>query len=91
MNSGGVLNLTSINYTGLNPELQNLDSNGDGTVTATFQFIPAQTLTALKASTGITNTYSGSVSSGHSVPEPTSLLLIAAGLISIVAMRRKAL
>lgn len=75
----GSVNLTGITYTGTDPDLIALAAGGKASDTVSFQFAPAETLSALADQTGsgISTSYSGSIGA---VPEPSVLSLIAAGV-----------
>lgn len=62
LNVNGIVNLTSITYTGSNPDLVTLFNDASGYAVLTFQFIPAKTLSYLKTHR-ISTTFSGSVAS----------------------------
>jgi len=81
------INLTSVVYSGTNPDLQFLALKQPGTLDLTFQFLPGMSLTDLSTGTGpYTTSYSGSISV---VPEPSVLALAALGALSLLYSRRK--
>jgi len=89
INAGGVVNLTNIVYSGENADLLALGSNGS--VNATFNFVPALSLTYLTTDGYVKSaSYSGSIAPAQ-VTEPTSLILLGAGLIGLVLFGNKRL
>lgn len=100
LNLDAAINLTDVTYSGTNQDLTQLrneaDDSAGGTVTISFQFVPAQTLTSLAAA-GADNTssYSGSietVGSLEAVPEPSSLAVAGMGALGLIGytLRRQA-
>ena len=69
LNLNGQVNLTGIAYAGASQDLQALLASGTAQVDLTFQFIPALTLTQLKATGGLTD-YSGSILGAPVVTTP---------------------
>jgi hypothetical protein len=92
LNFNALANLSNFSYaSGSDPALLSLLGSPDGTLTLSSQFLAPKTLTQLMA-TGAANssTYSGSLTA--TVPEPSSFLLLAAGLIAAaVSMRRRSI
>lgn len=97
VNTVGAVNLSDFAYTGSNPGLLALLHNGEGSVTATFQFIPKKSLATLKTATAakpLTTSYSGSVESISVESDPVpdggatiTLLGLALAGLSIVKQR----
>lgn len=85
-NSVGSVNLTNFAYAGSNTDLQDLATHNKGIVVATFQFIPAKTLTTLKTTSDSTS-YSGTL---QTVPDGgATLMLLGGALFGIETLRRK--
>jgi hypothetical protein len=82
----GAVNLTGIAYAGTNNDLKALAAAGSASDVLSFQFVPAQTLTQLKTTGGSTS-YSGSIAAA--VPEPAAISLLGAGVLSLLASRRR--
>jgi hypothetical protein len=84
INAALQVNITDLQYTGSNPDLQALASSGNGSMILTFQFSPGKTLSQLSAgSNSFLTSYSGSIS----VPEPSTVALAGLGLIALVSVR----
>jgi hypothetical protein len=81
----GAVDLTDLTYTGNNSDLAALASMGSAADVLTFQFTPAETLTQLKSTGGMTS-YSGSIGP---VPEPTTMALAGMGLAGLLIFRNK--
>jgi len=93
LNINGIINLSSISYSGVNTDLKALSNVSAGIAVVSFTFIPAETLTQLAAG-GLTSSFSGSISSTSPVPEPTTviagaLLLLPFGLSTLRIIRKK--
>ena len=85
LNASLVVNVTSLNYSGSNPDLQSLVASGLGAMNLSFQFAPGETLSQLSTgSTPFTTSYSGSIST---VPEPASISLFCLGLGAVALPR----
>jgi hypothetical protein len=82
----GTINLTNIIYLGSSVDLGLLAANGAASDVVTFQFVPAQTLTQLAASSGESTSYSGTI---YAAPEPASLGLMVLGGITALRRRRR--
>lgn len=86
----GEVNLSNFAYTGSNTGLLALLTSGSGAVTATFQFDPAETLSALKAVPAArphSTSYSGSL---YSVPDGgTTLWLLGGALLGLGFLQRR--
>jgi len=87
VNSSDTVNLPNFVYAGSNVDLIALAGSPAGIVTASFQLIPRQSLTALTTN-GATNStsYSGSLSP---VPEPTAMFLGGTGLVWLAYAARR--
>jgi len=90
INPGGGANIDYISYSGGNSDLQFLKNQclagNKPTVTISFQFVPAQTLTQLKDTGAYNSTsYSGTIFV-TSTPIPGSVLLLASGLLGLGAV-----
>ena len=88
LNSGGAINLTGFSYSGSNATLLNFLTAGTGSLSATFQFNPGKSLTALASSTGNpkTSSYSGTLT----VPDGgLTAMLLGGALVGIAALRRR--
>jgi hypothetical protein len=83
----GTINLTGISYSGSNSDLGALAFAGSAADVATLQFLPAETLTELKAASDLSTSYSGTIAA---VPEPGTigLGLIGAGAMIVRRSRR---
>jgi hypothetical protein len=78
LNASLSVNLSSLSYSGSNPDLLTFFSAGAGQANVSFQFNPSQDLNALTSGAGpYTTSFSGSLAV---VPEPTSALLFGLGL-----------
>jgi len=87
LNTVGDLNLTGITYSGANADLVALKNAGSAGDVLTFQFIPAQTLTFLKANAAQTS-FSGTIHTN--VPDGgLTLSLLGFALVGIEGVRRK--
>jgi hypothetical protein len=87
LNDQGVVNLSSLAYSGTNNDLVALAAEPQGITTLNFTFIPAKTLAQMK-STATSTTFSGTI---VGVPEPaTASLWLCGGLVGIVLRRRGA-
>jgi len=70
LNAGGTINLSGFTYGGTNADLISLASNTSGSVTASFTFNPAQSLTVLTTAGGKTS-FSGTLNAPRGGPLPT--------------------
>jgi PEP-CTERM motif len=87
MNANLTINLTGVNYSGSNPDLELLKGEEPGTVDLSFQFSPGETLTQLSTGSGpFVTSYSGSISV---VPEPSTLALTGLGGLVLLQLRRR--
>ncbi len=89
LGTGGVLdaigepNLSKFAYSGTNPVLQQLAGSTYGLVSASFQFLPAETLADLATGGGVNaTTFSGSL---IAIPEPKYSAAILGGTLFLVA------
>jgi len=83
------INVTSLAYSGINPDLLTVAANGPGAMDLTFQFSPGKMLSQLTSGTGVyTTSYSGSLSVPTSVPEPTSVTFFLLGMGALVCSWR---
>ena len=87
INASVQVNVTDLQYAGLNPDLQTLAAAGSGSMILTFQFSPGQTLTDLSSGDNsfITSYYFGSISTV--VPEPSSVALGLVAFAGLVCFR----
>jgi hypothetical protein len=89
LNASVNINLSNVNYTGPNPDLQTLQANQPGILDVSFTFSPGETLTQLSTGTGPYNTsYDGSISVTP-VPEPASIALAGLGGLTLLLFRRQ--
>jgi hypothetical protein len=84
------VNLSNVLYSGLNPDLQTLQSNQPGIVDVSFQFAPGENLSSLSLGTGpyTTTSFSGSITTTP-VPEPASIALAGLGGLTLLLFRRQ--
>jgi hypothetical protein len=93
LNINGQINLSTVVYTGTKSDLHALANVGAGIESLSFSFTPPiPTLANLKAG-GITDSYSGNITSTSPVPEPTTviagaLLLLPFGLSTLRIIRK---
>lgn len=87
-NSGGLINLSNLAYSGTNTDLLALKSSPLGIGSLSFQFIPMKNLTALTTDSTNSTSYSGSL--GNRVPDGGSTLALLGGvLVGAAGLRRK--
>jgi PEP-CTERM motif len=87
LNAALDVNVSNIQYTGSNPDLQYLVANQPGSMDVSFQFATSETLTELSTGTGpFSTSYSGSLSV---VPEPSTLALTGLGGLFLLRLRRR--
>jgi hypothetical protein len=89
INATLAVNITGLNYDGINPDLMAIADGGSAAMDLTFQFAPGMSLADLTSGSGPYQTsYSGSLATV--VPEPTSIgcLLLGLGILT-VARRAK--
>jgi hypothetical protein len=95
INTSGVVNVSSFLYSGLNADLLALAAFPAGTVTASFQFAPAKSLSALTTASAADTSYSGTLTPSDfggptAVPEPITMFLGGTGLLLLgYAARRR--
>jgi hypothetical protein len=91
LNFNGTPNLSNFSYSGSNVTLQSFVTSPDPALALSAQFIPPKSLTALTVDGAVNSSvYSGTIAA--TVPEPSSYLLLAAGLIgAAVSLRRRRL
>jgi len=87
------INLTGVNYSGSNPDLQFLYANQPGVLDLSFNFSGlGETLSQIKENDAtVSSSYSGSISV-VAIPEPTTLAMSglgALGVLGLVLRRRK--
>jgi hypothetical protein len=71
LNAAALVNITGMQYDGVNPALLNLAAGGDGSVDISFQFNPGMDLLSLTSGSGPYDTsYSGSFVPSAFAPEP---------------------
>jgi hypothetical protein len=80
LNLNGIINLTSISYSGTEADLLALKAIGSGVDAVTFTFTPAKLLSTLAGAGGSTS-FSGSIYAASAVPEPTTVV---AGLLLLL-------
>lgn len=85
LDASGTIDLSGFSYGGNNSQLMQLANYGDTTVAATFQFVPAQSLSDLASGTHSTS-FSGSL---NAVPEPSSWFCLAIGAVAMVWVGRR--
>ena len=88
INYMGSVNLTDIQYSGMNADLLALAAAGSASDAVSFQFASPMTLTEL-ASMPATTSYSGSISTGViTVPEPAWVAILLAGMACFYGVLR---
>ena len=87
LNTGNVPNLTGWSYAGSYAPFLTILNGADQSANISFQFNPSKTLAQLMANGADTRTtYSGSFSS---VPEPSSLALLASAAVGVLLVARR--
>jgi hypothetical protein len=91
LNAEGLSNLSNVSYAGTESALTSFRDGSGQSVTLSGAFIPAKTLTTLLNTNAVnTTTYAGSAVA--QVPEPSSLILMTCGVLTLVGwstMRRR--
>jgi hypothetical protein len=82
LNLNGTINLTGLSYPGYNNDLGALSAANSAIDVVTFQFIPGETLAQLKATAGLSTSYSGNITA---VPEPPTMIAGALLLLPFAA------
>jgi hypothetical protein len=85
LNAGGSANLSNFAYGGTDADLIKIVNAFDKHIVASFTFTPARSLDVLSTTAGST-TFSGTFATG--IPEPSTYLLIGAGLAALALLRR---
>jgi hypothetical protein len=85
MNVTPSVNLSNASYSGSNPDLialkNYIENYQDGTMTVSFQFIPAQSLTKLtQDGKNFSTSFAGTI---NAIPIPGSILLLGTGLLGL--------
>ena len=87
LNASLDVNVSNIQYSGSNPDLQTLVADQPGSMDVSFQFPTSMTLAQLSSGTGPYSTsFSGSISV---VPEPSMLALAGLGGLVLLHLRRR--
>jgi hypothetical protein len=70
-----LINVAGITYAGTNPDLQLLTADQPGTLDLSFQFDPGESLTDLSSPGAVSydTSFSGTISAGTPIPEPTTI------------------
>jgi hypothetical protein len=93
LNLNGIINLSSINYTGSQSDLKTLASSTAGIEAVSFSFAGSMPSLAQLQAGGIADSFSGQISSASPVPEAATLiagalLLLPLGLSAAQRLRR---
>lgn len=93
LNISGIINLTSISYSGTKVDLASLANVTAGIETVSFSFAGSSPSLASLQAGGITDSFAGQISSTSPVPEPTTviagaLLLLPFGLSTLRIIRK---
>jgi hypothetical protein len=93
LNLNGIINLSSISYSGTSVDLKALANVSAGIQTVSFSFAGSPESLAQLAAGGVTDGFSGQISSTSPVPEPTTviagaLLLLPLGLSTLRIIRK---
>ncbi len=88
LNASLDVNVSNIQYSGSNPDLQYLVTHQPGSMDVSFQFPTSSTLTELSSGTGpyLNDSFSGSLSV---VPEPSALALAGLGGLVLLSLCRR--
>jgi hypothetical protein len=86
INASLTVNVTSLSYSGTNPDLVTFASEPPGTMNVSFQFSPGKMLSELTSGTGpYTTSFSGSLTV---VPEPTTISCLLLGFGALACGQR---